>query len=164
MTSAVELADRLAIQRNVGDYADALDLKHWDLLDQIFTPDARISFGGRSMSLPETKAWLKRGLDDPSVRGYLHMVGNLHITLRSGEADSIAHVFTPIEMMMDDGIRLGFNGLWFAWRHVLTAQGWRIAGSLDHWTRPDWEPGFYGWVTPPYSVTTDWSAPLPEMG
>jgi hypothetical protein len=165
-TTAVELADRLAIQKNVGDYADALDLKRWDLLDEVFTDDARISFGGRTMSLDAAKEWLRRELSDPSLRGYLHMVGNLRITLIGDEAESIAHVFAPLEKVTTGKARLGFNGLWYAWRHVRTPKGWRIGGSLEHWAKPkpDWQPGFYGWVTPPYPASTDWSAPLPDIG
>jgi len=163
MMQAAELADRLAIQKNIGDYADALDLKRWDLLDEIFTADAQISFGGQSMDREEAKRWLRQELSDPSLRGYLHMVGNLRITLMGDQADSIAHVFAPLEKITNGAVQLGFNGLWYAWRHIRTPKGWRIAGSLDHWAKrkPDWQPGFYGWVTPPYSTSADWSAPLP---
>jgi hypothetical protein len=163
MTRVVELADRLAIERNVGDFAHALDLRRWDLLDQVFTADARIGFGGRSMSLEEAKGWLRQELTAPGVRGYLHMVGNLRITLMGDMADSIAHVFAPLETVAAGEARLGFNGIWYGWRHVRTPMGWRIAGSLDQWAKPkpDWQPGFYGWVTPPYPAATDWSAPLP---
>jgi hypothetical protein len=163
MSRVLELADRLAIERNVADFAYALDLRRWELLDTVFTADARIGFGGRSMSLEEAKDWLRRELSDPDVRGYLHMVGNLRVTLMGDEAESIAHVFAPLETITGGAVRLGFNGIWYAWRHVRTQTGWRIAGSLDHWARPkpDWQPGFYGWVTPSYPAATDWSAPLP---
>lgn len=163
MTRLVELADRLAIERNIGDFAYALDLRRWDLLDRVFTADARIAFGGRSMSLEETKDWLRQELSDPSLRGYLHLVGNLRITLTGDTAESIAHVFAPLERVTGGEVQLGFNGIWYGWRHVRTPAGWRIAGSLDQWAKakPDWQPGFYGWVTPPYPAATDWSAPLP---
>jgi len=165
MTRVVELADRLVIERNVGDFARALDLGRWDLLDRVFTVDARIGFGGRSMSLEEAKGWLRRELTDAGVRGYLHMVGNLRITLMGDTAESIAHVFAPLETIAGGDVRLGFNGIWYGWRHVRTQTGWRIAGSLDQWakSKPDWQPGFYGWVTPPYPATADWSAPLPSI-
>jgi hypothetical protein len=164
MTRVLELADRLAVEKNVRDFAYALDLRRWDLLDQLFTADAQIGFGGRLMSLEEAKGWLRQQLGNPSVRGYLHMVGNLRITLMGDQAESIAHVFAPLEMVASGQARLGFNGIWYAWRHVRTPSGWRIAGSNDQWARPkpEWQPGFFGWVTPPYSAAADWSPPLPD--
>jgi hypothetical protein len=117
------------------------------------------------MSLAEAKAWLERGLGDPSVRSYLHMIGNLRITLNGDAAESIAHVFAPLEQITGDQVRLGLNGLWYAWRHVRTPQSWRIAGSLEHWAKPKpaWQPGFFGWVTPPYPASADWSDQLPRQ-
>jgi hypothetical protein len=164
MRSAAEISDRLEIQRNVADFADALDHRRWDQLDQLFLSDARIKFEDRKLSVAEAKAWLRKTFTQAAVRRYLHMVGNLRIALRGDEAESLSHCFVPMERRDGDQVRFAFNGIWFAWRHVRTREGWRIAGSLDNWARPkpDWQPGFYGWATPAYSAGSDWSAPLPD--
>ena len=152
--SPEEMADRLAVQQNVTDFADALDLKRWDLLDRVFAPDARIAFGGTPLRAAEAAAWLRRIYSAPALRACLHMVGNMHIRLAGDAAESLTRVFVPLELLDGDQARLGLNGVWYAWRHARTAEGWRITGSLDRWApaKPAWQPGFYGWVSPPYDA------------
>lgn len=152
--SPEEMADRLSVQQNVTDFADALDLKRWDLLDRVFAPDAVVAFGGNPMRAAEAKAWLRGLYSAPALRACLHMVGNMHIRLMGDAAESLTRVFVPLELLSGEAARLGMNGVWYAWRHARTEQGWRIAGSLDRWApaKPAWQPGFYGWVSPPYPV------------
>lgn len=151
--SPEEMSDRLSIQQNVADFADALDLKRWELLDGVFAADAEIAFGGRPMRAAAAKAWLRRIYSVPALRACLHMVGNMQIRLMGDAAESLTRVFVPLELVTGEQARLGLNGVWYAWRHVRTEQGWRIIGSLDRWApaKPAWQPGFYGWVSPPYS-------------
>src|SRR5581483_1297752 len=57
ITSIQEMSDRLEIQSNVWDYANAIDLQAWDMLDDVFMPDAEITYGGVLLKGPAIKDW-----------------------------------------------------------------------------------------------------------
>lgn len=151
MMSLQEMSDQLEIQKNVWDYSNAVDLKDFDALDDVFTPDARISYGEKEMSLPEAKAWLKQALTTPHIRGYYHLMGNMWIKVTGDTAESRTRCFNPMEFIQPDGqVRLWFNGIWYHWKHVRTPKGWRISSrwpepagghlkSFD-WTTPSFPP------------------------
>ena len=42
MMSLQELSDRMEIERLIVHYANSIDQRHWDGLDEVFTPDAYI--------------------------------------------------------------------------------------------------------------------------
>jgi len=48
-----EIADRIAIQDVITRYATALDQRDWDLLSQVFTSDAVVSYGGSGPATPD---------------------------------------------------------------------------------------------------------------
>lgn len=148
MLSLREISDRLEIQQNLWDYANAVDLQEFDALDAVFTPDARLSYGSRELSLGEAKTWLREALTGPGVQGYFHMMGAVSIELRGDTAESRTRCFNPMEFAQKDGqIRLWLNGIWYHWQHVRTPQGWRIARRLPpetHMRRA------FGWSTPPF--------------
>jgi hypothetical protein len=71
------VADELAVQRVVHDYAWACDNKDWDLLSSVFTADARLDYsstrgpvGGRE----EVTGWLRQSLSQVPVMQ--HVVTN----------------------------------------------------------------------------------------
>src|SRR3984957_9159932 len=61
MLSHAEISDRLEIQQLIVDYSTAIDTRHFDDLDAVFTQDAYIDYtalGGIEGRYPEVKAWL----------------------------------------------------------------------------------------------------------
>src|SRR6202022_443654 len=65
MLSQAEISDRLEIQQLLVDYSTAIDLRRFDDLDAVFTPDAYIDYtalGGIEGRYPEVKACLAGGL------------------------------------------------------------------------------------------------------
>jgi len=86
-----ELYDRLEIDELLTRYATAIDTKNFDLLDQVFTPDAHLDYttaGGIAGDFPTVKAWLAEVL--PHFPQYQHVVGNRNVTLDGDTASSIA--------------------------------------------------------------------------
>lgn len=158
MLSLQEMSDRLEIQQNVWDYANAVDLGEIDALDDVFVPEARLRYGGREMTYPEAKEWLRKALSNPAIRGYYHLMGSMRIRVMGDVAESLTRCFNPMEFIQKDGqVRLWLNGIWYHWRHVRTPRGWRIIG---HWPQPVRRKVF-DWSTPPYPATLS-GAPLPE--
>lgn len=149
MSTLHDLADRLAIQQNLYDYADAVDLRDFDLLDRVFVPDARISYGNQIFNREQAKQWLRDSLSAPGVGGYYHLMGHVSVQLEGDSATSRTRCFNPMEFFDEDGqARLWFNGLWYHWRHVRTADGWRIAERLPPERR---SYRSFGWTTPPFA-------------
>jgi hypothetical protein len=62
MMTLQAVSDRLEIQQLAVDYAHAIDSRDFDLLDDVFLPDAFIDYravGGRHGRYPDIKQWLK---------------------------------------------------------------------------------------------------------
>jgi protoheme IX farnesyltransferase len=65
MMSLQELSDRMEIEHLIVHYANSIDQRNWDGLDQVFTPDAYIDYrklGGIDGRYPQIKAWLGTAL------------------------------------------------------------------------------------------------------
>jgi hypothetical protein len=61
MLSLREISDRLELEDLMVRYSHAVDTRQWDLLDEIFTPDAVIDYtamGGARGGLAEIKEFL----------------------------------------------------------------------------------------------------------
>ena len=59
------ISDRIEIDDLLTRYTRAIDTGHWDGLDEVFTPDARIDYtdtGGLAGGYPEVKRWLAENL------------------------------------------------------------------------------------------------------
>ena len=139
MLTLRQMSDRLEIQKNVWDYANAVDFLDFDLLDRVLTPDARVSYGKTAMSVPEAKTWLARNLTVPALRGYYHLMGSMWIELKGDVAESLTRCFNPMEFSRPGGqVSLWFNGIWYHWMHRRTPAGWRISGQ---WEGPSGLPG-----------------------
>ena len=129
-----ELYDRLEIDEILTRYATAIDTKNFDLLDQVFTPDAHLDYttaGGIAGDYPTVKAWLAEVL--PHFPQYQHVVGNRNVTLDGDTASSIAAFFNP--MVMKNGETF-FCGGEYRDQLVRTADGWRIKSRFEQtvWT------------------------------
>ena len=159
-----EIGDRLEIQKNVWDYANAIDFRRYDDLDRLFVPKGSITYGKRAMPLAEAKVWLKQQFDRPVIRSYYHLMGSMWIEVRGKEADSMTRCLNPMEFVQPDTqLRLWFNGMWYHWRHALTRAGWRLVAGGPHAEgfapKGGRAPESFGWSTAPYSA----SAPSPAL-
>ena len=134
MSSAQEMADRLAIDRLLALYCHAIDLHRWDDLDEVFLPDSVIDytvFGG------------PRGRYDPEIRDFLiaalppfayaqHIVSTSVIDLDGDRATGRTVCTNPMGQRLPDGtLRHVLNALWYVDTFVRTEQGWRIAERTE---------------------------------
>lgn len=138
-----EIADRMAIQQLLVDYATAIDRRRFDDLDRIFTADAYIDYramGGIDGSFPEVKAWLADVL--PNFPAYYHLLGNFDITLAGDTAVGRTMCFNPMQLgggpggqersdSGDLGSRILFCALWYEDEFVRTADGWRMTRRIE---------------------------------
>jgi hypothetical protein len=124
-----DIQDRLALEQLAIEYANAIDSRNWDRLDQVFTPDAVIDYtatGGISGSYAEIKAWLPRTLK--FFKSYMHLMGNHQIAITGDTASGQVACFNP---MLAPALLGGSNtvifGIWYHDAYVRTQDGWRIA-------------------------------------
>lgn len=133
MLSLQELSDRIEIQELMTRYSNAIDSRDFDRLDSVFTPDAYIDYralGGIDGHYPEIKDWLA-----PALAGfphYLHLVGNIEITLSGDTATACTLCLNPMETPLPGGgSQVMFLGLWYRDNLVRTSKGWRISQRVE---------------------------------
>jgi len=122
-----EISDRLEIQNLLVSYCDAIDGRNWDLLDNIFTPDAVIDYteaGGARGNLEETKTYLEKALKPFS--GMQHMLGLPSINIKGDNAACRTTLFNPMVIERDGQPHIFFVGLWYRDTLIRTKAGWRI--------------------------------------
>jgi hypothetical protein len=134
MTDLALLADRLELQQLVIDYANAIDLRQWDRLDRVFTPDAYIDYrvmGGIDGKYPQVKAWLAGAL--ANFPAYMHLTGNFSCEIAGDSATGLTACFNPMAVPSPTGgdPDVMFLGLWYEDRYVRTPAGWRIAQRVE---------------------------------
>jgi len=135
MLSQAEISDRLEIQQLLVDYSTAIDLRRFDDLDAVFTPDAYIDYtalGGIEGRYPEVKAWLAEVL--PNFPMYFHMLGNFSVRLDGDTASSRTICFNPMVLPGDPGgerAQVMFCGLWYDDEFLRTPDGWRMARRVE---------------------------------
>src|SRR5690349_314194 len=115
MLSLQEISDRLEIQQLMVDYANAIDQRNFDALDNVFTEDAYIDYrvmGGIDGRFPQVKAWLKEVL--PNFPMYYHMIGNFDVKVTGDTASSRIICFNPM-LMNTEKVQnhVVFYGLWY---------------------------------------------------
>ena len=122
------LADRIALQDLVIAYANAIDRRDFDALDQVFTPEAYIDYramGGIDGPYPAVKAWLPQAL--AHFPGYMHLTGNAAFDIDGDQARGRVACFNPMVVPLPDGGRdTLFLGLWYIDDYQRTPAGWRI--------------------------------------
>ncbi|HKY91882.1 MAG TPA: nuclear transport factor 2 family protein [Nevskiaceae bacterium] len=145
MSRLEALADRVELEALVTEYAQAIDDRAWDRLDQVFTPDAQIDYtamGGIKGSYPEIKKWLGEAL--AFFPGFMHLCGNFRFQVTGDTATGSIACFNPMIVPRQDqsGADTMFLGLWYEDRYVRTAQGWRIAARSERksysFNVPEW--------------------------
>jgi hypothetical protein len=139
MLTIEQISDRMELNQLVIDYANAIDLRDFDRLDRIFTPDAYIDYramGGIDGPYPKVKAWLPEALK--VFPAYMHMVGNCSFDISGETASGRVACFNPMVLPdMGTGSQTMFLGLWYLDKYRRTANGWRITErreekSYDH--------------------------------
>ena len=130
MLSLQEISDRLEIQDLLIAYSHAIDLRNWDELDDVFTPDAVIDYtemGGPRGTLDSIKAYLAETLS--RFPSYQHLVATTKIVFDGDRAEGRTVCHNP--MVLDDKERVMWCGLWYRDRFVRTPAGWRIADRYE---------------------------------
>ena len=77
-----EISDRIQIDDLLIRYTVAIDEKDWELLDTVYTPDAKIDYtqsGGIKGEYPEVRAWLAKALAQFTMTQ--HLISNSVIDL-----------------------------------------------------------------------------------
>src|ERR1700761_1277069 len=131
MLSHAEISDRLEIQQLIVDYSTAIDTRHFDGLDAVFTQDAYIDYtalGGIEGRYPEVKAWLAEVL--PNFPMYAHMLGNFAVRIDGDTASSRTICFNPMVLGGDKG-QVMFCGLWYDDEFLRTPDGWRMTRRVE---------------------------------
>jgi hypothetical protein len=127
MLTLQQISDRLEIQQLAVDYANAIDAREFDRLDEVFTQDAYIDyrvFGGIDGRYHEIKRWLREVLTP--IPAFQHLVGNMDIRISGDEATGRIMCFNPMALPDCAGVRVGFYGLWYVDTYVRVPRGWRI--------------------------------------
>ncbi len=127
-----EISDRLEIQELFARYSHAIDTMQWDLLDDVFTPDAHIdysSMGGIAGTLAEQKAFLEATLPTIFQRGFQHMVSNTLFDIDGDTARTRTMLFNP--MVIEDEKHVLFCGLWYVDTLVRVDGAWRIRERVE---------------------------------
>jgi hypothetical protein len=122
-----ELSDRQEIQDLMVAYCYAIDRKHWDELDEVFTADAMIDYSemvGFRGNLAETKAFLIAGLRQ--LKSYQHSISTSQIRIDGDIAHGRTLCSNPMVIELNGTVQTMFVGLWYRDTFVRTAKGWRI--------------------------------------
>jgi len=124
----VDIQDRIALEQLAIGYANAMDQRAWNLLDQIFVPDAIIDYtatGGIKGTYTEIKAWLPRTLK--FFKSYMHLMGNFQFVIEGDMASGQVACFNPmVAPSLFGGGNTVMFGIWYHDTYVRTPEGWRI--------------------------------------
>jgi SnoaL-like protein len=129
--SLQEISDRMEITDLMVRYSHAVDTGQWDLLGELFTPDAIIDYtamGGPRGGVEQITAFLSTTM--PLFPAYQHLLANSSITVDGDAASARTMCHNPMALPGDDG-RLMFCGLWYLDRLVRVDGTWRIAERLE---------------------------------
>ncbi|WP_343599306.1 nuclear transport factor 2 family protein [Mycobacterium sp.] len=131
MLTQAEISDRWEIQQLLVDYSSAIDLRRFDDLDTVFTPDAYIdysAFDGIVGRYPQVKAWLAEVL--PNFASYAHMLGLPSIRVDGDTATARTFCFNPMVFGGATPATM-LLGLWYDDEFVRTADGWRMSRRVE---------------------------------
>ena len=150
------LADRFEIDDVLSRYATAVDTRDWDLLDQVFAPDAHLDYrsaGGVAGPYPEVRAWLAEVL--PIFTWTQHLVVNRTVELGpDGDHARCRSIFhNPNELDVGGSPWRFTVGGRYHDRFVRTGPSWRIASRVEVtlW----WDNPMPGLPAAPYPVPED---------
>lgn len=128
-----EISDRLEIQALLTRYTIAIDTHDWELLDTVFTPDARVDYessGGIKGSYPEVRAWLGKVL--PLMPQKQHLIAAPHLTLHGDSATARTYVHNPNAFPHPDGsTTFLIVNAYYDDELTRTSAGWRIRQRVE---------------------------------
>nr|WP_269781707.1 nuclear transport factor 2 family protein [Nocardia bovistercoris] len=131
--SLQEISDRMEIQDLMVRYSHAVDTGQWDLLDEVFTPDAHVDYsamGGSAGDLATTKKFLAEVM--PTFPAFQHLVTNSSITVAGDTATARTICHNPMLTPGRDGAStLMLCGLWYLDTFVRVDGAWRIARRVE---------------------------------
>ena len=97
--------DRIEIDDLLVRYSTAIDTKDFDLLDEVFTPDADCDYqvvGGFRGDRAAFKAWLSEVMG--FFEFHMHYVTNRAVDLDGDEATAVSYLYNPCRLQGgDDG-------------------------------------------------------------
>jgi hypothetical protein len=127
-TTIEELADRLEIDELFNLYVTALDDNRFDLLEEVFTGDARVSYADAGMEgdYATVSEWLAG--QRLQQRVWLHLVGNRRVSLDGDRAQAVSTFF--FVAVGHEG-NTYFTGGEYHDKLVRTDKGWRIADRIE---------------------------------
>lgn len=137
-----DLTDRLEIHDLLTRYANAIDAKDFDRLDEVFTPDAFVDYtsaGGEKGDYPTIKAWLASVL--ANFPTYQHLLTNSEVTFAPDRATATARTafYNPMGFAnKEGGYTVMHMGGYYNDDLVRSAAGWRIARRIEQeaWRGP----------------------------
>jgi SnoaL-like domain len=132
MLELQEISDRLEIQQLVVEYSEAIDTKNFDLLDNVFTPDAYIDYramGGIDGRYPEVKPWIADTLN--KFPAYQHLIANHRLKINGDSGTGRLMCFNPMQVGEGDNRQVMLLGLWYLDKYVRTEDGWRISERVE---------------------------------
>jgi len=136
MMTLQEISDRLELEKLTHDYANAIDTRDFDLLNDVFTQDAFVDysvFGGPAGDFPYVRDWLKTGMN--AFGESHHMVANHRFVIDGDRATGRVMCFNPMEGPDEGGTRpIMVFGLFYIDEYVRTAEGWRIKSRVEEAT------------------------------
>lgn len=123
------LQDRAEIHDLLSRYAQMVDFREWQRMDEVFAPDATIDYastGGVSGPYRETLEWLDRALEPWPIN--LHFITNVTIELDGDRGSSRCYFHAPMGRVEESGGQLVItNAGYYDDALVRTEAGWRIA-------------------------------------
>jgi SnoaL-like domain len=127
MTSLDTTSDRLDIADLLALYSTALDTKQWDLLDEVFTPDAVCDYGslGNPANRDEIKALIRRTLEPLDFTQ--HFIGNVVVKVDGDKAHTDLYLIAQHIRAGAAGGESYMMGARYADDVVRTPEGWRIS-------------------------------------
>ncbi|MGY1809518.1 nuclear transport factor 2 family protein [Blastococcus sp. SYSU D00669] len=131
-----QLLDRTEIAELLARYSTALDERRWELLGEVFTPDASCDYGslGSPDGLAEITALVRGTIGD--LDATQHLVGNVVVAVDGDEATADCYLISQHVRRGTPGGEHYMLGGRYADRLVRTPAGWRIAHRTLHrmWT------------------------------
>ena len=123
-----DVQDRFEIQDVLFLYADMVDRRQWEKMDEVFAPDATLDYrssGGIEGPYRSTLEWLGRALAPWPLN--LHHVSNVRIELAGDRARSSCYFHAPMGRVEPDGSQHFItNAGYYHDEWVRTSAGWRI--------------------------------------
>jgi len=131
-----EVRDRLEIGELLARYSTALDDRRWDLLAEVFTPDAECDYGalGRPRGVEEITSLIRGTIGD--LDATQHLVGNVVVAVDGDAGTADCYLISQHIRAGAPGGEHYLLGGRYSDRVVRTPDGWRIAHRTLHrmWT------------------------------